>query len=224
MRKMSVCLAAIPLFLGVAAAQETSKSETKPATPQSTTTPPSTTAGSNTASTAQTGSTAPLAEVKTMTYKGTLVDASCAGGGMSTTSSNTAPSNAAPAGAAAEANPANTSSRADRSTSLGNTPSTTDASASVAANTPKKEKDKDKGSANRADAGGSCTVSSSTSRFALKMEDGRTVPFDSVGDLRAQEAMKNKKKWSDAASAGKPIRAKVSGVMSGDKLTVVSVN
>lgn len=71
---------------------------------------------------------------------------------------------------------------------------------------------------------GSCSVSASTSQFALQMQDGRTVKFDSVGNMRAQTALKEKKKWSEAASAGKPIRAKVSGTMTGEKLTVVSVD
>jgi hypothetical protein len=73
-------------------------------------------------------------------------------------------------------------------------------------------------------AGQACSVSSSTSQFALKLEDGRTVQFDSVGNLRAQEAFKDKKKWNEAAASGKPIRAKVSGFMTGDKLMVMSIN
>lgn len=71
---------------------------------------------------------------------------------------------------------------------------------------------------------GGCSVSSSTSQFALQMQDGRTVKFDSVGNMRAQTALKEKKKWSEAASAGKPIRAKVGGTITGEKLTVVSVD
>lgn len=74
------------------------------------------------------------------------------------------------------------------------------------------------------DSAGGCSVSSGTSQFALKMQDGRTVQFDSVGNMRTQTALKEKKKWSEAATAGKPIRAKVSGTMTGDKLTVVSVD
>jgi hypothetical protein len=70
----------------------------------------------------------------------------------------------------------------------------------------------------------SCSVSSSTNQFALKTKDGNTVRFDDVGNARVQEAMKMNKKWSESASSSKPIRVKASGVMSGDKLTVLSVD
>ena len=43
----------------------------------------------------------------------------------------------------------------------------------------------------------SCTVSANTTQFALKMQDGKTVKFDDVGNLRAQESFKAHKKWSD---------------------------
>jgi len=56
------------------------------------------------------------------------------------------------------------------------------------------------------------------------MKDGNTVRFDDVGNARVQEAMKARKKWSESASANKPIRVKASGVLNGDKLTVLSVN
>ena len=75
-----------------------------------------------------------------------------------------------------------------------------------------------------ANPGQTCSVSSNTSQFALKLEDGRTLRFDSVGNVRAQDAIKNKKKWNEAAGAGKPIRAKVMGFMTGDKLLVTSIN
>jgi hypothetical protein len=58
----------------------------------------------------------------------------------------------------------------------------------------------------------------------MKMKDGNTVQFDEIGNARAQEAMKTRKKWSDLASANKPIQLKASGVLNGDKLTVLSVN
>jgi hypothetical protein len=58
----------------------------------------------------------------------------------------------------------------------------------------------------------------------MKMKDGNTVQFDDVGNLRVQEAMKTRKMWSDSASVSKPIRVKASGVLNGDKLTVLSVN
>ena len=58
----------------------------------------------------------------------------------------------------------------------------------------------------------------------MKMKDGNTVQFDDVGNSRVQEAMKTRKKWSGAVSANKPIQVKASGVLNGDKLTVLSVD
>ena len=68
---------------------------------------------------------------------------------------------------------------------------------------------------------GSCNLSASSSQFALKMKDGKVVRLDDVGNLRVQEAMKMHKKWTEG---GKPVHVKASGVMSGDQLTVVSIN
>jgi hypothetical protein len=113
-------------------------------------------------------------EMKTQTYSGTLVDASCASSGSAA---------AAPAGA---------TTSADRSAGSDNSQG--------------------------------CTISASTSQFALKMKDGNTVRLDDVGNMRVQDALKSRKKWSDSAAASKPIQVKCSGVMSGDKLTVLSVN
>lgn len=121
------------------------------------------------------------AEMKTQSYSGTLMDASCAGAGAAT-------------------------------------PATTAASGAA-------EK-KATGDANRAapDQGQSCSVSSSTTQFALKLKDGRVAKLDDVGNQRAQEALKNKKKWSQDAAANKPIHASVSGVLNDDKLLVMSIH
>jgi hypothetical protein len=70
----------------------------------------------------------------------------------------------------------------------------------------------------------SCTVSANTTQFAMKMKDGTTVRFDDVGNARVQEAMKTRKKWSDSASTNKSIQVKASGVLNGDKLTVLSID
>jgi len=123
-----------------------------------------------------------LEEMKTQTYSGTLMDASCAGSGSA---SSTASSTATAAASASSAS-------ADRS----------------------------------APAGGdaSCPVSASTTQFALKLKDGQAVKFDDVGNMRAQEAFKTRKKWSDSATASKPLHVKASGVLNGDRLTVLSVN
>jgi len=104
-------------------------------------------------------------ELKTQTYKGTLMDASCAG--------------------------------ASRETS--------------------------RGKASAADRSQGCSVSANTKEFALRT-DSETLRFDSVGNARAEEAIKNKKKWGNDAAAGKPIRAKVIANANGDKLTVMSIN
>ena len=69
----------------------------------------------------------------------------------------------------------------------------------------------------------SCSVSSSTNELALKLSDGRTLRLDSIGNERVQEKLRNDKKWSDAVRSGKPIQAKMEGVISGEKLVVTSV-
>lgn len=107
-------------------------------------------------------------EVKTQTYSGTLIDASCAGSSSSDTS------------------------KTSTAAGSGSTPS--------------------------------CTVATSTTQFAMKTKDGNTMRFDDVGNTRVQEAMKTHKKWSDSASANKEIHVKASGVLNGDKLTLVAIN
>jgi hypothetical protein len=78
-------------------------------------------------------------------------------------------------------------------------------------------------SADRA-AGPGCTLSANSSQLGLKMKDGHTVHFDMVGNQRAQDALKNKKKWTEAATAGKEIRVTVKGALNGDKLIVSSID
>jgi len=119
-------------------------------------------------------------EMKTQTYSGTLMPASC--GGMSST----------PAAASTSADRAAPSASADRSAPSGDSQS--------------------------------CAVSATTSQFALKLKDGKTVKFDDVGNLRAQEAFKAHKKWNDNATASKPVHVKASGILNGDQLTVVSID
>ena len=57
---------------------------------------------------------------------------------------------------------------------------------------------------------GSCNLTASSSQFALKMKDGRTLRLDDVGNLRVQEAMKTHKQWSDS---NKPVHVKASGII-----------
>jgi hypothetical protein len=176
---------AVPVLAAVAFAQDT------PPVQQPTGSAPSTAGkssqGPSDKMAGQTSSpTSSLQEMKTQTYSGTLMDASCAG----------------------SAAPASTSSTSSTGSSAA---STTAASSSA---------DRSAGSG----ANQSCGVSASTTQFALKTKDGNTVRFDDVGNARAQEAIKTHKKWSESATASKPIHVKASGVLNADVLTVVSVN
>ncbi len=72
--------------------------------------------------------------------------------------------------------------------------------------------------------GQGCTLSANSTQLGLKLKDGRTVRFDMVGNQRAQDALKNKKRWSEAASSGKEIHATVKGALTGDKLIVSSID
>jgi len=79
-------------------------------------------------------------------------------------------------------------------------------------------------SANRSAGDSSaCPVTASSSQLGLKMDNGQVVRFDLVGNQRAQDELKNNKKWNSAATASKPIKVKISGVMQGDKLIVSSI-
>ena len=73
------------------------------------------------------------------------------------------------------------------------------------------------------EASQNCGVSAKATEFALKTSDGRTLTFDLVGNVRAQEAIKNKKKWEDAATSGKPIAVTVNATEEQGKLTVMSI-
>jgi hypothetical protein len=68
-----------------------------------------------------------------------------------------------------------------------------------------------------------CDVSPATALFALRLQDGRILRFDSVGNERVRNANR-KNKWVATASSGKPVHAKVSGAVLGDKLIVVSIH
>lgn len=74
------------------------------------------------------------------------------------------------------------------------------------------------------DSAAGCSVSASSSELGMKLDDGKTVRFDMVGNLRAQDALKNDKRWGKDITANKPIRATVSGVLDGDKLIVASIH
>ena len=68
-----------------------------------------------------------------------------------------------------------------------------------------------------------CALSSTTSAFALQAADGQVMKFDSIGNIRAAEMLKSKANWTKELSAGKPIHAKVSGTLSGETITVASL-
>jgi cytoskeleton protein RodZ len=68
-----------------------------------------------------------------------------------------------------------------------------------------------------------CDVSPATALFALRLQDGRILQFDSVGNERVRNANR-KNKWVATASSGKPVHAKVSGAVLGDRLIVVSIH
>jgi uncharacterized protein involved in copper resistance len=155
----------LPVAVGIALAQTTPPS--KPA-PQEKTQPADAKAGAMAGS----ASTA-LPEMKTTTFKGVLVDMSCA--------------SQASAGAAAP--PSDQSANRSKS-----------------------------------DSAASCAVSSNSSQLGMKLDDGKTVSFDLVGNQRAQDALKSDKRWIKTIGENKPIRATVSGVMTGDKLIVSSIH
>jgi hypothetical protein len=67
-----------------------------------------------------------------------------------------------------------------------------------------------------------CAVSAATAMFAIRLENGQTLRFDSVGNLRAQNA-KLKNQWVAKTFAGKKIHAKVTGAIAGDDLIVLSI-
>jgi cytoskeletal protein RodZ len=207
-------LAAITLIIGVAMAQEPNPADANRQNPPNN--PPAATETqretTTTTTTTTTAQTSRPPEAKTQTYKGTLVDASCATPGTVSSTTTTTTS---------------TASKAERTTDA-STKSSTETSATTETTTADRgAATADTGKAKRdhpAAADQACTPSASSAAFALKLEDGRVVKFDSVGNMRAQEAFKNKKKWQEMASSGKPIHVKASGMMSDDKLVVMSVN
>jgi hypothetical protein len=133
--------------------------------------------GSGMAQTNSAASKSTPAEMQTRTYKGVLVDASCA-----------------------------MASGANRSAANSTNPAEQSAAENKTAGNAK-----------------ACEATTSTSQFGLRMSDGHTYRFDMVGNQRAQEEIKNNKKWSKDASSSKEIHAKVSGVVSGEKLIVSSI-
>ena len=142
------------------------------------------------------------AEMKTTTYRGTLVDLAC---GSATASSGAGQSDTKTAATAG--------STAGSSTAGGSTAGGSTAGGSTAAS----------GSANRS-SGSECPATASSQTLGLKMDNGQTVRFDLVGNQRAQDGLKANKGWNKNLTANKPIKVKIHGVMHGDKLIVSSID
>jgi hypothetical protein len=190
--KARLSMLTLSVALGVALAQDTPPNPAPQQAPQGTTpTNPQTNTqpDAKTDTTAGSASTA-LPEMKTMTFKGILIDMSCA---KTSAGTETTPA----AGAATQPSDTSKAPASDKS-------NTANRSAS--------------------DSGASCPVSANSTEMGMKLDDGKTVRFDIVGNQRAQDALKNEKRWSKDLSANKPIHAKVSGVLNGDKLIVTSVH
>jgi hypothetical protein len=217
--KVRATLLAIPLIVGVAFAQSTSGSAGQPqgssgqtqsgaqsgqqkqGDSQANRTGQSGTKAESTTGTPAAGMSGQPAEMKTMKYKGTLVDLAC---GSATASAGAGQSDTKAAGQSGAAAPAagSTATAAGSSTAGG----------SMAA-----------GSANRS-SGSECPATASSQTLGLKMDDGKVVRFDLVGNQRAQDALKTNKGWNKNLTANKPIKVKISGVLQGDKLIVSSIN
>jgi hypothetical protein len=80
-----------------------------------------------------------------------------------------------------------------------------------------------RGHKNRSAETQSCPVSSSTGVFALKTDSGQLMKFDMVGNTRTAETLKTKPAWTKNLSENKPIKAKVSGILNGDTITVTDI-
>ena len=192
--KTTLTLLGIPLIAALAFAQEPAPSSQNP--PGGAAPAAQTPSQPSAAAPGGAADTGKLPEMKTQNFSGTLMDASCAGSGAASTASTSTSSSSSSADRNAAAQPGSANAAGGQS-----------------------------GSANRgAAADSSCSVTASTSQFALKTKDGRVLRFDAVGNSRAQEALKNNKKWTANAGNGKPINAKASGVLNGDQLTVVTIH
>ena len=228
MKRIAALFTALPLACGLVVAQ----TDTQQSSSQSTTTTtqtetrPATTTTSTTKTTTDTHNLPAISQ-----WKGTLVDASCAAGAKSTTSSTA--SSTDQAGSANRSSVTNqsgtTPDQGGITTGTQNPPATTTSSDQNPSdqNTTVDTGRHNKGHRNRkkdASQTQSCPVSSSTSMFALKTQDGQVLRFDAVGNARAAAELKNKPKWTKDLADGKPIKATVDGMMSGDTVTVTDVH
>jgi hypothetical protein len=181
--KLSAFALALMLIAGTASAQkpDSPASQTGKTASESSQTPKQ---GSNSASTEKATS---ANELKTQSFKGTVVDLACG-------------------------DTSNASSSADRKR-----PSDQPLGSTTKSGATKGEADRS------ANAGFSCSISSSSGEFALQTKDGRTLRFDAVGNERVKQELLNRKSWASASAAGKPIQATVNGTETGDSLMVLSI-
>ena len=224
MKKIAALLTALPLACGLVMAQTDSQQSS---TQQTTTTTTTTQTEARPATT--TSTTLPAITH----WKGTLVDASCAGGTRSTASTTTTTTSTTDqSGSANRTSVTNqsgtTPDQSGITTGTQNPPATTtssDQTASSQTTTTSVDTGRHhRGHRNRDASTQNCPVSSSTTMFALKTQDGQLLRFDSVGNARAAAELKNKQKWTKDLADGKPIRATVDGMMSGDTVTVTDVH
>ena len=233
MKKIAALFTALPLACGLVVAQtDSQQSSTQQTTTTTTTTQTEARPATTTSSTSRT--TTDTHALPAITHwKGTLVDASCAGGAKSTASSTTTTTSTTDqSGSANRTSVTNqsgtTPDQSGITTGTQNPPATTtssDQTASSQTTTTTVDTGRHhKGHRNRDASTQNCPVSSSTSMFALRTQDGQVLRFDSVGNARAAAELKNKQKWTKDLADGKPIRATVDGIMSGDTVTVTDVH
>jgi hypothetical protein len=78
------------------------------------------------------------------------------------------------------------------------------------------------GSANR--LMGECALSSESSVLGMKLDDGRLLRFDLVGNQRALDQLKVNRQWKRNLAAGRTIHATVIGAVSGERLIVTMIH
>lgn len=78
------------------------------------------------------------------------------------------------------------------------------------------------GSANR--LMGECALSLESTALGMKLDNGRLLRFDLVGNQRALDQLKINRQWRRNLAAGRTIHATVIGAVSGDRLIVTLIH
>lgn len=141
---------------------------------------------------------------KTRTYKGTLVDASCA--------RNMAGADTSTRTTSAERSAAESTETGEHKSQTGT------ATGSQAASGSHGAMHRDAKAVSK-----SCPITSSTTDFALVTSDGRFLQLNDEGDAKVASEMKTNNKWNKAINSNKRITASVRGSLEGDTLQVESV-